>query len=939
MDGEMPVKIAECLKSLGYEKLTELQKKSFESIALNNASTLIVAPTGSGKTEAAVIPVMYSILKQGLKPIACIYITPLRALNRDIEKRLKKLAECFGLGISLKHGDTPEKVRKAILENPPHILVTTPENFNYIMVNEKLAPSLANLRFIVFDEFHELLESKRGLLAFTTSFLLEKKLGRRLVKIALSATLSNLDEAREIVGCGERASVVDDSSVKKMSITVEVPECNSSLCSQVRNLLGDEKQAARVSRIIELVEKHAGVLVFVNTRSLAESLGSLLKTIPEKLGIPGLRVEVHHGSLSRSHRESVESSFKKREVKALVSTSSMELGIDIGHVDLVIQYLSPRQATRLTQRVGRSGHRLSGESKGIVLSMDNTIHFLESLVLAKRTVERAIEKEEIIYSPLDVLAYAMAVESLLLKEGFSKEGFYSEIKQHPLYRDLTAEEYDKLVEYMIYTRILREEGGVLKHTRKTRIYLYKTSMIPSSRDVMVVEAASNKRIGSLNEEYVVVNVNPGDTIIIGGNTWRVVGYDDVEAKLYVEKSAASVEEALIPHWEGENIPVEFDVAQEVGRVVTYLKTHGEIPGDYAGFAPGRSRVEVAGDLCGWEKICVDYVEELRSILVTVYGGSKVNNLLREVLAAVLKSRIPYVDVEPYSSPYMVVLRIKGYHTPREVTGVVKEALTRLGGFLDKDFLKQVARNGRALYWRIFQVGQRFGAISPGETRISKTLLEAFVDTVIGDEAFREVLVKDYDIDSATRLAERITAGDVRVETRYFEKLGQGHLELLGYIEIPVASSIVTLDREQYAERLFNRRARLLCIRCGHEISGTVRELAKMEKYVCPKCRTATLALVKTDGEEERRVIGKVRRGERLTSSEQALLEDLARRAIILYKHGVTALLALSARGVGASEAARILSKVGSGGDLLTEIYESEKKYLKAKKYIDAKKQS
>jgi ATP-dependent Lhr-like helicase len=935
----MPGKLAECLKSLGYEKFTELQKKSFESIALNNASTLIVAPTGSGKTEAAVIPVMYSILKQGLKPIACIYVTPLRALNRDIEKRLKKLAECFGLEISLKHGDTPEKTRKAILEKPPHILVTTPENFNYIMVNERLAPSLANLRFIVFDEFHELLESKRGLLAFTTTFLLEKRLGRRLVKIALSATLSNLDKAREIVGLGGDASVVEDSSVKKMSITVEVPECSSELCSKVKSLIGDERQAARISRIIELVEKHTGVLVFVNTRSLAERLGSLLKTIPEKLGIPGLRVEVHHGSLSRSHRESVESSFKKREVKALVSTSSMELGIDIGHVDLVIQYLSPRQATRLTQRVGRSGHRLSGESKGVVLSMDNTIHFLESLVLAKRTAERAIEKEEIIYSPLDVLAYAMAVESLLFKEGFSKEGFYSEIRQHPLYRDLTIEEYEKLVEYMLYTRILRDDGGTLRHTRKTRIYLYKTSMIPSSRDVMVVEAASNRRIGRLNEEYVILNVKPGDTIIIGGDTWRVVGYDDAEAKLYVEKSVASIEEALIPHWEGENIPVEFDVAEEVGRLITYLKTHGEIPGDYRGFAPGRTRVEVANDLCGWEKICVDYVEELRSILVTVYGGSKVNNLLREILATVLKNRIPHVDVESYSSPYMLVLRIKGYHTPREVTGIVQEALTRLGAFLEKSFLKHVSRNGKALYWRIFQVGQRFGAISPGETRVSKTLLEAFVDTVIGDEAFREVLVKDYDIDSAMRLAERISKGDVRVETRYFEKLGQGHLELLGYIEIPAVSSIVTLDREQYAERLLNRHARLLCIRCGHEISGTVRELAKIEKYVCPKCKTATLALVKSDGEDERRVIGKVRRGERLTSSEQALLEDLAKRAIILYKHGKTALLALSARGVGASEAARILSRVTSGGDLLSEIYESEKKYLKAKKYIDSKKKS
>ncbi|QOR95080.1 DEAD/DEAH box helicase [Thermosphaera chiliense] len=935
----MPGKIAECLKSLGYERFTELQRRSFESIALRNSSTLIVAPTGSGKTEAAVIPVMYSILKQGLKPIACIYITPLRALNRDIEKRLKKLAECFGLEISLKHGDTPETVRKAILENPPHILVTTPENFNYIMVNEKLAPSLANLRFIVFDEFHELLESKRGLLAFTTSFLLEKKLGRRLVKIALSATLSNPERAGEILAWGEKPSLVEDSTVKKMSITVEVPECNSDLCFQVKNIIGDEKQAARIARIIELVEKHAGVLIFVNTRSLAERLGSLLKTIPEKLGLPGLRVEVHHGSLSRSHRESVESSFKKREVKALVSTSSMELGIDVGHVDLVIQYLSPRQATRLTQRVGRSGHRLTGESKGVVLSMDNTIHFLESLVLAKRTVEKAIEKEEIIYSPLDVLAYAMAVESLLFKEGFSKEGFYTEIKQHPLYKDLTTEEYEKLVDYMVYTRILREEAGILRHTRKTRIYLYKTSMIPSSRDVMVVEAASNRRIGSLNEEYVVLNVNPGDTIIIGGNAWRVVGYDDAEAKLYVEKTAASIEEALIPHWEGENIPVEYDVAEEVGRLITYLKTHGEIPGDYAASAPGRTRVEVAEDLCGWEKICVDYVEELRSVLVTVYGGSKVNNLLREILATVLKNRLPHVDVESYSSPYTLVLRIKGYHTPREVTGIVQEALARLGSYLDRDFLKQVARNGKALYWRIFQVGQRFGAITPGETRVSKTMLEAFVDTVIGDEAFREVLVKDYDIDSAAELAERIARGDVRVEARYFEKLGQGHLELLGYIEIPVASSIITLDREQYAERLFNRRARLLCIRCGYEVSGTVRELAKMEKYVCPKCKTATLALVKTDGEEEKKVIAKARRGERLTSSEQALLEDLAKRAIILYKHGKTALLALSARGVGASEAARILSKVSSGGDLLSEIYESEKKYLKAKKYIDAKKQS
>ncbi|MEM1684603.1 MAG: hypothetical protein QXD60_02495, partial [Nanopusillaceae archaeon] len=179
-------------------------------------------------------------------------------------------------------------------------------------------------------------------------------------------------------------------------------------------------------------------------------------------------------------------------------------------------------------------------------------------------------------------------------------------------------------------------------------------------------------------------------------------------------------------------------------------------------------------------------------------------------------------------------------------------------------------------------------------------------------------------------------GEVKVESRYFEKLAQGHLELLGYIEIPVAPSVVTLDREQYMERLLNRRVKLLCIRCGFEIGGTVRELAKMESYVCPKCRTATLALVKTSGEEEKKLVNKVRKGEKLTGEEQALQEDLAKRAIMLYRYGRTALLALSARGVGTQEAARILRRVGSGGDLLTEIYESEKKYLKAKKYIDEK---
>ena len=169
-------KIVECLKNLGYEKLTDLQRRVFKIITTGEQSIVIVAPTGSGKTEAALFPLMYLIKRRGLKPISVIYVSPLRALNRDLEERIKRIAECFEVTVALRHGDTPYSIRKHIEEKPPHILITTPETLNYILVNEKLRRFLTNLEFIVIDEYRELVESKRGYLLFTIMYLMEKYL-------------------------------------------------------------------------------------------------------------------------------------------------------------------------------------------------------------------------------------------------------------------------------------------------------------------------------------------------------------------------------------------------------------------------------------------------------------------------------------------------------------------------------------------------------------------------------------------------------------------------------------------------------------------------------------------------------------------------------------------------------------------------------------------
>ncbi|MEM2645504.1 MAG: DEAD/DEAH box helicase [Desulfurococcaceae archaeon] len=938
-------KIATCLKELGYQKLTEIQRKSLIELSKGDRSLVVVAPTGSGKTEAAVFPIMLKTASQSKRAITAIYVTPLRALNRDIERRLKRIGTCFELDVAVRHGDTPSSIRRSIAKSPPHILITTPETFNYIIINEEIRPYLGNLEYVIIDEYRDMLESKRGLLLLTVLYLLESYLNKSLVKVALTATLQEEDKALKLISPGSALPVVmlKDPSTRDLELRVMVPACRTEVCKKILTHVDDEALAARLEKIVEKALEEKSVIVFTNTRSLAESLSTLLRKQIEELGLE-LKLDVHHGSLSRSHREKVETCFREKKLNMLVSTSSLELGIDIGHVEYVMQYMSPRQAARLIQRVGRSRHRLGDVSRGLIITSSNILHLLEALVIARRARNGLLEREVIIPKPLDVLAYAIALYTLLHSDGVPLDKLYNEVKRHPLYSDLSFEEFNEIVDYLLYTRIVRVKGenNVIIPTRKTKLYVYKTYMIPATRDVHVVDAGSGGKVGVLDEEYVVTNLDPDSVIVLAGRPWRVVSYDERERKLYVEPAKTSAEEVIIPHWEGENIPVEFSVAQEVGEVVKYIKEHGDLPEDLRELLILEEPIDClrhVRELGDSENIYIDHLEEYGLVVVNVYGGSKVNALIKDLVKYTLKTSYPYIKVQAYSTPYAVYIQLAGIHVPGPVKGpvhAVYEVIKNLKTYANRSLLERIAKDSSAYLWRIYQVAQRFGAISPDSTYVSRKLLEAFSDTIIGKEALKEVFFRDYDIDSFIELAERVAEGKVNVVLRRYSKLQEHHITLLRYIETPLIKEWPSLDTNSFLERLLNRRVSVICLRCGYHREARAREIVELNEFSCPKCGLATLTLVKGDASRELELVKKLRRGEKLTPEEQKLRKDLVERAILLYRYGDKAVLALSALGVGTQEAIRIINRVLSGADLVTELYECEKRFLRVKKYLKEK---
>ena len=567
-----------------YAAPTEPQIQAWPAISSGN-NALIAAPTGSGKTLAAFLATIDALVRLGVRgelrdEIHVVYVSPLKALSNDIQKNLDEpLAgirkELFESGLPdvdirtvVRTGDTPQSERERMRRKPPHILVTTPESLYILLTSVSGRKMLASTRTVIVDEIHALAPNKRGVHLALSLERLQHLTDGQLTRVGLSATQKPIEEvARFLVGSGQSGglfdsntcTIVDTGHVRKRDLALEVPE------SPLEAVMSAEVWTQVYDRLAELIREHRSTLVFVNTRRLAERAA---RALSERLGDD--QVTSHHGSMAREQRLNAEQRLKRGELKALVATASLELGIDIGHVDLVCQLSTPRRIAALLQRVGRSGHAVGGLPKGRLfpVSRDDLVECTAMLDSVRREeLDRLVIPEK----PLDVLAQQIAAEVACGE--WDEEALFNLMRRAWPYRNLTLKEYGEVLQMLtegFSTRRGRKRALIhrdaVNRKLRPRDGLRLTAVtsggtIPDTADYAVVLSPQEIIVGTVNEDFAVESLS-GDVFQLGNTSYRI---------LRVEAGRVRVEDAegmppSIPFWLGEAPARSDEVSFAVSRL-------------------------------------------------------------------------------------------------------------------------------------------------------------------------------------------------------------------------------------------------------------------------------------------------------------------------------------------------------------------------------------
>ncbi|MDI6721558.1 MAG: DEAD/DEAH box helicase, partial [Candidatus Aenigmarchaeota archaeon] len=678
--------VRKLIEDKGFIEPTLPQKMGIPEI-MKGSNVLIVAPTSLGKTETAMLPLFDKLHKEKRAPVSVLYINPLRALSRDLLDRLFWWGDKLEIEIAVRHGDTTIKERKDQSENPPEILITTPETLGILLVARKMREHLKNVRYVIVDEVHEMAGNKRGV---HLSLLLERlrNLCSSFQTICLSATVGRPEKMAETFG---DMKVIRAESEKEYDIQVEAPSDSNK--NMEEGLFMNKNAVARMLRIRDLVGKHNSVLVFTNTRQTAEILSSRFAAIDKSLA-----QEVYHGSLSRERRIESEKKFKSQKIKSLICTSSLELGLDIGSIDLVIQYLSPRQVSKLIQRVGRSGHRAGEKSVGILLSGEEDL--FESAVIARKAMAKELEEIRIHEGALDVLA--MQVIGMAMEEyGISSEKIFATIKRSYHFRSLSKEKLLEILKFLASLRLIfldpLPHGYSVKRSRKGFQFHYENlSTIPDTRQFRVISVVENEPVGNLDEAFVAEHGEIGNTFVCAGRAWKIIQIE--ESKVIVEP--VDDIESAIPAWEGELIPVPFGVAQEVGMLRSNINGIKKYPADINAIREMREIIKKQKDIPTHEMFLVEDYKDF--IIIHSCCGTLINDTIARYVAAELTAQTG-VAVNIKNDPYRIMLQTLA--KPADVIRIINNS-NKI-----KETLDLAISQSSLFKYRFLHVARRFGIIS------------------------------------------------------------------------------------------------------------------------------------------------------------------------------------------------------------------------------------
>jgi len=946
--------VQEGLAKLGFSKPTLPQILAIPHV-LAGENILLIAPTGSGKTEAVLLPVFSNFIQhRNEKGISIVYVTPLRALNRDLLKRLSFWADRLAITIEVRHGDTELRLRRRQAVSPPNMLVTTPETLQAVLPGARMKGHLKHVRWVVVDEVHELASSKRGTQLAVALERLYEIAGREFQRVGLSATVGNPEQvAQFIAGTNRSIRVVQALLSKGYKYAVENPAPTEADYELAGKIGISPEGAARIRRIAELVDSHKSTLIFVNSRTVAEMLGHRFTQLGRS------DIAVHHGSLSKEERIQIEDDFKAGALRAIICTSTLELGIDIGSVDLVVQYLSPRQVCSLIQRVGRSGHRLDMLSEGVIITAFPD-DLLESLAAVKSAYSGRIEPVLIHENALDVLAHQVA-GLLMDRESISLNELSAVLRRAYPYRHLAKETLLEVVHFLANLNQLKidEEEKVLRKTRRTRGYYYENlSMIPDERRYPIVNILTDRRIGTLGDEFMALKARVGLNIIIRGKVWRIVQIEEETGTIYVVPSEDPF--AAIPGWDGEMLPVPFNLAQETGKIRQeigeLLKALGNADAVAEKVAEKfninretlneavreiEEHIKQGAPLPTHDHILIEAFNKY--LVVHACFGEIVNSTLGGIFDAILSDK--ELIVGWWNDGYRILIEAPRRLSQREVERM-PETFFGLSDEQVEEAFKDYLEAKFPYAYKMKFVAERFGVLPRGKTmgpRRQSQLPAIFKGTPVYDETLREAMLEKADLGKVKEIMRNIRDGKIKVSTLFRAEnptpLAYHILAKYGDISELMAPERVLLSNIEKMKRAIDAKmATLMCIECGDwTTEKRIKELPEQPK--CEKCGSRLLALLYPSQEAKRlqETLKKRRDGKSLTEDELKEIAHARRTADLILSYGKKAVIALKVKGVGPETAFRILGKMHpSDEEFYMDLLRAKIQYLKTREFWEDK---